>query len=78
MTLGNPSTHSPDDARTEANRIKGQAAAGADPAGDRKAKAATEQRKRAATLSRLVEDYARILPRRAKMRGAGMPSPGLC
>ena len=28
LTLGNPSTHSPDDARVEANRIKGQAAAG--------------------------------------------------
>ena len=32
LTLGNPATHSPDDARSEANRIKGQAAAGADPA----------------------------------------------
>ena len=25
MTLGNPETHSPDDARAEANRVKGQA-----------------------------------------------------
>ena len=39
ITLGNPETHSPDDARAEANRIKGQAAAGADPAADRKARA---------------------------------------
>ena len=37
LTLGNPATHSPDDARIEANRIKGQAAAGADPAAEKKA-----------------------------------------
>jgi integrase len=76
VTLGNPATHSPDDARAAANRIKGQAAAGTDPAAEKKAQAATEQRKRAATLSRLVDTYAQILPRRAKMRGAGPPSSG--
>jgi len=32
VAIGNPSTHSPDDARNDANRIKGQTAAGADPA----------------------------------------------
>src|SRR3954469_8068879 len=37
VTIGNPATHSPDDARLEASRIKGQAAAGADPAAERKA-----------------------------------------
>jgi integrase len=75
VTLGNPATLSPDDARTEANRLKGQAAAGADPAAEKKARAAEEQRKRAATLVRLLDDYAKALPKRQKMRGAGVPSP---
>jgi len=75
VTLGNPATHSPDDARAEANRIKGQAAAGADPAAEKKARAAHEQRKRGATLQRLLDEYAQVLPRRPKMRGAGLPSP---
>ncbi len=74
MTLGNPMTHSPDDARAEANRIKGQAVAGADPAAERKARAAEEQRKRGATLARLLDDYTKALPRRPKMRGTGLPS----
>lgn len=74
VTLGNPATHSPDGARAEANRIKGQAAAGADPAAEKKARAEVERRKRGTTLGRLVDDYARALPRRPKMRGAGMPS----
>jgi integrase len=75
VTLGNQATHSPDDARAEANRIKGQAAAGADPAAEKKVRAADERRKRGATLQRLVEDYTRALPRRPKMRGHGLPSP---
>lgn len=75
ITLGNPETHSPDDARAEANRINGHAAAGADPAADRKARAEARRRERSATLGRLVDSYARALPRRPKMRGAGLPSP---
>jgi integrase len=75
VTLGNPASHSPDDARAEANRIKGHAAAGGDPAADRKARAADEQRKRGSTLQRLLDDYARGLPRRPKIRGTGLPSP---
>ena len=75
VTLGNPETHSPDDARAEANRIKGQAAAGFDPAADRKAKAEAQRRERSATLGRLVDTYAKALARRPKMRGAGLPSP---
>ena len=75
VTLGNPSTHSPDDARNEANRIKGQAAAGADPASEKRAKAEEERRKRGATLRRLVEEYSIAFPRRPKMRGGGLPSP---
>jgi integrase len=75
ITLGNPETHSPDDARAEANRIKGQAAAGADPAADRKAKAEAMRRERSATLGRLTEIYAAVLPARPKMRGTGNASP---
>jgi integrase len=73
-TLGNPETHSPDDARSAANQIKGQAAAGADPVADKKIKAASEQQKRAANLGRLIGEYAIALPQRSKMRGAGLPS----
>ena len=62
VTLGNPASHSPEDARAEANRIKGQAAAGADPAADRKAKAEAKRRERSATLGRLIEIYAAVLP----------------
>jgi integrase len=75
ITLGNPETHSPDDARAEANRIKGQTAAGTDPAAERKAKAEAMQRERSATLGRLIETYAAALPHRPKMRGTGNASP---
>jgi integrase len=74
VTLGNPMTHSPDDARNEANRIKGQAAAGGDPVAERKAEAEAARRQRGNTLERLVEQYRRALPRRPKMRGTGLPS----
>ena len=74
VTLGNPATHSPEDARGEANRIKGLAAAGADPASEKKVRAALERRKRGTVLSRLVDDYALSLPQRPKMRGNGLPS----
>lgn len=75
VTLGNPETHSPDDARGEANQIKGQAAAGTDPAAVRKVKAAEERRKRGATLQRLLNDYEKALPNRPKLRGFGLPTP---
>jgi integrase len=71
VTLGNPQTHSPDDARFEANQVKGQAASGADPAAEKKARAEADRRKRGATLERLVADYTRALPKRLKLRGAG-------
>ncbi|HME23710.1 MAG TPA: integrase arm-type DNA-binding domain-containing protein [Acetobacteraceae bacterium] len=75
ITLGNPETHSPDDARAGANRIKGQAAAGADPAAERKSKAEAMRRERSITLGRLIETYAAVLPTRPKMRGTGNASP---
>lgn len=75
MTLGNPASLSPEDARIEANRIKGRVAAGADPAAEKKAKAEAERRQRGNTLSRLLKHYERVLPTRPKMRGKGLPSP---
>lgn len=75
VTLGNPATLSPEDARTEANKLKGQAASGADPVADRKAKAEAKRIQQGNTLIRLMEDYARVLPKRSKSRGAGLPSP---
>jgi integrase len=76
ITLGNPASLSIDGARFEANRIKGRAAAGGDPAAERKAEAEEAQRRRGSTLGRLAELYAKTLPRRQKMRGAGKLSPG--
>lgn len=73
VTLGNPSTHAPDEARAAANRVKGQAAAGADPAAERRATAEAARRRRAMTLGRLLDDYATVLPTRPKLRGAGLP-----
>ena len=75
VTLGNPASLAADDARTEANRIKGLAAAGIDPAAEKKAKAEAAHRQRSNTLGRLVETYQHSLPKRPKMRGAGAPSP---
>jgi integrase len=74
VTLGNPETHSPDDARAEANRMKGQVVAGTDPAEEKKVRAEAERRKRGSTLERLVGEYSRVLPKRPKMRGGGLPS----
>jgi integrase len=75
MTLGNPASLSCDDARNVANRLKGEAAAGADPVAQLKVRAAAEQLKRGTTLRRLIDGYARALPKRPKMRGTGSPSP---
>jgi integrase len=75
VTLGNPASHSPEDARVAASRIKGQVVAGGDPVTDRKAKEAADRRKGAITLGRLLDTYAKALPRRPKQRGAGLPAP---
>ena len=73
ITIGNPATHTPDEARAAANRIKGQAAAGADPAAEKRAAAAEERKRRALTLGRLLDLYAAVLPNRPKLRGTGLP-----
>jgi hypothetical protein len=74
VTIGNPGSHSPDDARSEANRIKGSATAGGDPATERKAKAEAAQHARGSTFERLAEQYGKALPHRPKMSGTGLPS----
>jgi integrase len=75
VSLGNPATHSPDDARAAANRIKGEVVAGSDPAIEKKARAEKERRQRGSTLGRLAQEYARAFARRPKIRGSGTPSP---
>jgi hypothetical protein len=71
VTIGNPASHSAEDARAEANRNKGEAAAGRDPAQERRAKAEAERRRQDSELGRLLDEYARVLPGRPKIRGAG-------
>lgn len=75
VTIGSPGSHSIEVARNEANQIRGRAQAGGDPAAERKAEAEEARRKRGATLGRLMQSYQRALPKRVKMRGAGLPSP---
>ena len=75
ITIGSPESHSPDEARAEANRHKGSAKAGNDPAADRKAQIAAGALRRSRTLDRLVEEYEKYLPKRGKLRGHGTISP---
>jgi integrase len=71
VTIGNPETHSPDDAREAANRLKGEAKAGLDPAAQRRARLSREAADRARTAGRLLEEYGRTLAVRPKLRGSG-------
>ncbi|RVT97675.1 DUF4102 domain-containing protein [Rhodovarius crocodyli] len=73
LMIGTPASHSPEDARLEANKTKGSLATGGDPAGQRKAAHRANAVKIAATVDRLVEIYAEALPHRPKMRGRGTP-----
>ena len=74
VTIGNPASHSPEEARAQANRIKGEVVAGHDPATEKKARAETARRQHGSALGSLLEKYASILPARPKMHGAGLPS----
>ena len=74
LTIGNPETHSPDLARTAANEFKGRAKAGFDPAADRKAGIQEAADLRGSTVDRMVEEYARVLPSRRRLRGPGVIS----
>ena len=71
VTIGTPASHSPDDARRDANKLKGEVTAGADPAQARKQRIAVAAEKRSRTMDRLVEDYAKALPGRRRLRGTG-------
>jgi len=75
ITIGNPQTHSPDEARNAAGVFKGQTKAGGDPAAERKARIAADAERRGTTLDRLLAEYARAVPGRTKLRGAGTISP---
>jgi integrase len=75
VTIGSPETHSPDDARDAAGQHRGQAKAGLDPAEQRRLAIATTVEKRSRTTDRLVEEYAKALPKRSKLRGSGKASP---
>ncbi len=54
VTIGNPATHSPDDARAEANRIKGRLRPAAIRRRRRRRRPKRQPRKRGSTLERLV------------------------
>jgi len=69
VTIGNPQTHSPDDARAEANKLKGMAKAGKDPAAHRQASILEKARKRGQTMQRILDEYSKALPTRNKLRG---------
>lgn len=69
MVLGNPASLSPDAARDAANKLKGEAKAGADPAAQKRTRLADDARKRAGTLRRLLAMYEHALPIRPKLRG---------
>jgi integrase len=69
ITIGNPESHSPDDARVEANKHKGASKAGIDPADKRRAEIKAAAQVRGNTIQRLLDEYAKWLPTRPKLRG---------
>lgn len=76
IVIGNPASLSPDAAREAANKLKGEAKNGADPAAQKKAQLAEDARKRAGTFKRLLSMYEKELPKRPKLRGGhGTLSP---
>lgn len=75
VTIGNPATHTPEEARAAANMLKGQAKSGIDPAETRRANIAASAERRGRTLDRLLAAYGAVLLNRPKIRGAGKLSP---
>jgi hypothetical protein len=67
--LGSPATLSPDQARTEANRIQDVVAAGGDPSADLKAAISKAAFERRSTVERAVADYLAALPTKEKKGG---------
>jgi integrase len=74
LVVGSPATHSPDQARDAAAKVKGEARVGGDPSASRRATIAKAARERATTVNRLVDEYAVALPSRPKLRGTGLLS----
>lgn len=75
VTIGSPETHTPDAARIAASALKGMTKAGIDPARERRAAIAAAAERRSLTVDRLIDDYAKALPTRGKLRGTGRVSP---
>lgn len=71
ITIGNPETHSVDEARVEASAIKGRVKVGGDPGAERKEEIKSKAVARGRTASKLLEEYAIALPKRPKLRGHG-------
>lgn len=69
ITIGNPESHSPDDARIEANKHKGASKSGIDPAEKRRDEIKTAAQVRGKTMQRLWEKYLEYLPIRPKRDG---------
>jgi integrase len=76
IPLGIPEELSIDDARLAANDLNGEAKRGGDPAAARKSQMAANNERRSNTVDRLIEDYIKELPARAKLRGKGRISEG--
>jgi integrase len=71
VTIGNPETHSVDEARAEASAIKGRVKVGGDPGAERKAEIKSKAVARGRTASKLLAEYEIALPKRPKLRGNG-------
>jgi len=56
VSLGTPESHSPDDARLEANRLRGEVLAGGDPVSARRSAALARQREEIETKARAAEE----------------------
>lgn len=71
VTIGTPAKFSPEDARAEASRHKSDVQNGADPADAKRQAIAAAAERRARTVDRLLEDYAKARPAQRKLRGGG-------
>lgn len=74
VTIGNPETHAPDQARQAASLLKGQTKT-APPAAERRTAIQKHANRLGQTAQRLLDLYAVALPKRPKLRGRGFPTP---
>lgn len=75
LTIGTPASHTPDAARAEAGRLRGEAKSGADLGAERKARIREQSLARGRTVEALTLLYEQDLPRRPKLRGTGTLGP---